>query len=153
MVRSLPSLGPSPLTTLTLLPPSHCFTLLSMRLRSRAFALSDQPAMALEGRSRKMSRTKHSKADLDDAHPWHYHSQYGPGSRYPPPFAQNRNPLPDRISPEKASEFSIRRRLCQRWARDSAYPGSHSCLSGGGLKYAPLGRGCQAGSIVKNGAY
>ncbi len=38
--------------------------------------------------------------------------------------SQKQNTLPDHTPPEKASECSVRQRLCQRCAMDYAYPGS-----------------------------
>ena len=71
---------------------------------------------------------------------------------------ENKNALPGRASPEKASDRVVRRRLCLRWARSYAYPGSilatPSVLSlvlrrqGGGLKLGTFfQRECDSSSL------
>ncbi len=37
---------------------------------------------------------------------------------------EKHNALPGHAPPEKASECSVRRRLCRWWAKDYRYPGS-----------------------------
>ncbi len=57
---------------------------------------------------------------------------------------QSKNALPDRTSPEKASECVVRRRMCRKWAMDYGYPGSIPGPPEEALSILYRDRGCQA---------